>query len=289
MPVSERLDKQRIMRQLDDLLEVEFSFLHTDAIAEVLAVLPRDRQEFILQWTRRVASTNVQLGYEFSRRGKQALERMDEEMIGAWCLHAMDSYDRAGLHAAMSVLKDLNGFRELGHLWAASSQLEEASGVLLPFLHGLAGRRLKLDSAEIAWTDGETIFLPEMLARLEDRRDNFQLYKALAAHLWAQTRFGTLNIDPGPAFCSYPDPVRAQAVYHSLETIRLDTIKSKGYVFQIEMKFHAWKYGFKIIEVPIVFTNREKGVSKMSGGIFNEAIWGVIKLKITSLFKSYKA
>lgn len=73
-----------------------------------------------------------------------------------------------------------------------------------------------------------------------------------------------------------------------LKTINLDGIKSKGYVFQIEMKFHSWKYGFKIIEVPIVFTNREKGVSKMSGGIFNEAVWGVIKLKLTSLFKSYK-
>ena len=48
------------------------------------------------------------------------------------------------------------------------------------------------------------------------------------------------------------------------------------------------KFGFKIIEVPIVFTNRIKGVSKMSGGIFNEAIWGVIKLKWRSLFKSYK-
>jgi dolichol-phosphate mannosyltransferase len=73
-----------------------------------------------------------------------------------------------------------------------------------------------------------------------------------------------------------------------LETIHLDRIKSKGYVFQIEMKFHAWKYGFKIIEVPIVFTNREKGVSKMSGGIFNEAVWGVIKLKFKSFFRSYK-
>jgi len=73
-----------------------------------------------------------------------------------------------------------------------------------------------------------------------------------------------------------------------LETLNLDTIRSKGYVFQIEMKFLAWKYGFKIIEVPIVFTNREKGTSKMSGGIFNEAVWGVIKLKIKSFFTSYK-
>ncbi len=72
-----------------------------------------------------------------------------------------------------------------------------------------------------------------------------------------------------------------------LQTIDLDNIKSKGYAFQIEMKFTAWKYGFNIIEIPIVFTDRKKGTSKMSGGIFNEAIWGVIKMKWCSLFKKY--
>jgi dolichol-phosphate mannosyltransferase len=73
-----------------------------------------------------------------------------------------------------------------------------------------------------------------------------------------------------------------------LETINLDKIKLKGYAFQIEMKFTTWKFGFKIIEVPIIFTERQEGASKMSGGIFNEAIWGVIKMKFRSFFKSYK-
>jgi dolichol-phosphate mannosyltransferase len=78
--------------------------------------------------------------------------------------------------------------------------------------------------------------------------------------------------------------------YHRsvLETINLDKIRFKGYAFQIEMKFTAWKYGFHIIEVPIVFTDRKQGTSKMNGGIFNEAVWGVIKMKLNSLFKSYK-
>ncbi len=75
---------------------------------------------------------------------------------------------------------------------------------------------------------------------------------------------------------------------HTLETIPLDKIRLKGYAFQIEMKFTTWKYGFNISEVPIVFTDRQKGTSKMSGGIFNEAVWGVIKMKIASWFKTYK-
>lgn len=73
-----------------------------------------------------------------------------------------------------------------------------------------------------------------------------------------------------------------------LESINLDTIKLKGYAFQIEMKFTTWKLGFKIVEVPIIFTERQEGSSKMSGGIFNEAIWGVIKMKFRSFFKKYK-
>jgi dolichol-phosphate mannosyltransferase len=72
-----------------------------------------------------------------------------------------------------------------------------------------------------------------------------------------------------------------------LETINLDKIKLKGYGFQIEMKFTAYKLGFNIVEVPIIFTDRKEGSSKMSGGIFNEALWGVLKMKIASFFKKY--
>jgi len=70
-----------------------------------------------------------------------------------------------------------------------------------------------------------------------------------------------------------------------LEKIDLDKIKMTGYGFQIEMKFMASKSGFKIVEVPIIFTDRKAGTSKMSGGIFSEALWGVIKMKITSWFR----
>lgn len=73
-----------------------------------------------------------------------------------------------------------------------------------------------------------------------------------------------------------------------LETIELDQIKFRGYAFQIEMKYTASKYGFKIVEVPIIFTDRTQGESKMSKGIFKEAILGVISLKVKSLFRNYK-
>lgn len=72
-----------------------------------------------------------------------------------------------------------------------------------------------------------------------------------------------------------------------LETIELDKIRFKGYAFQIEMKYTAYKCGFKIQEVPIIFINRVLGTSKMSGGIFSEALLGVIRLKLGSIFRKY--
>ena len=78
--------------------------------------------------------------------------------------------------------------------------------------------------------------------------------------------------------------------YHRsvLEGINLQEVKFIGYAFQIEMKFTAWKLGFKLIDVPIIFTDRTKGTSKMSKGIFKEAVFGVIWMKIKSIFSPYK-
>ena len=73
-----------------------------------------------------------------------------------------------------------------------------------------------------------------------------------------------------------------------LETINLDAIRFKGYAFQIEMKFSAYKFGFKIKEVPVVFVNRELGTSKMSGGIFSEALFGVMRLRWAAMTGSLK-
>ena len=88
---------------------------------------------------------------------------------------------------------------------------------------------------------------------------------------------------------SVMDPTAGFVCYRSevLEVILQRPIKFVGYAFQIEMKFTCWKYGFKIVEVPIIFTDRTKGVSKMSTRIFKEAVFGVIQMKISSFFKHY--
>jgi len=72
-----------------------------------------------------------------------------------------------------------------------------------------------------------------------------------------------------------------------LRVFPLEKVKFIGYAFQIEMKFTTWKMGFKIVEIPIIFTDRTKGTSKMSKHIFREAIFGVIYMKVKSWFKKY--
>ena len=86
--------------------------------------------------------------------------------------------------------------------------------------------------------------------------------------------------DPTAGFVCYRRKV--------LETLDLDKIRFIGYAFQIEMKYSARTLGFKIIEVPITFTDRIEGVSKMSSGIIKEAVFGVIKMRWFSFFNSYK-
>ncbi len=99
------------------------------------------------------------------------------------------------------------------------------------------------------------------------------------ASVYVRKITGMPIMDTTAGFKCYRDTV--------LKTLDLNKIKMKGYGFQIEMKFKTWKSGFKIVEVPIIFTDRREGVSKMSGGIFGEAFKGVIRMKITSYFQKY--
>ena len=95
------------------------------------------------------------------------------------------------------------------------------------------------------------------------------------ASTYVRTVLGMRIYDTTAGFVCYTRKV--------LEALDLDAVKMKGYGFQIEMKYTAWKLGFTLKEVPIVFTNRQKGTSKMSGGIFGEAFWGVMGLRFRKI------
>lgn len=210
-----------IEQQLDSLLDVEFSFLKTAGPAAILAGLERQEQDYIITWVQRVASTNIQLAYQFITHAVDALDSMDKRIIEAWALHAMDTYDQAGLYKALEVIRTVRDFVQISHERNAGAVFEEQVGVLAHFAHGLSGRKLKLAEADIAYTDTETIYLPPLLAHLPTPEQNFLLYKALVALLWAQTRFGTFRIKLSDQL-QQPDPENFLALFQSLEILRLE-------------------------------------------------------------------
>ncbi len=221
--MAQKLDEEQIRAQLDDFLEVEFSFRNTTPIVERLKSLDALRQRFVLDWVGRIASTHIEIAYQFAEQSQKAMAMMDDHMIEAWVLQAMDVYDRQGLHSALKVIQQMDLFVRQGRERASGAVYEEQIGILLPFVQGLSGRKLQLAQGDHLFTDTETIYLPAIMAHLPDPRDNFLLYKAALAFHWAQVRFGTYHADLLNLVQSHPTPTLALRCYHALESVRLNS------------------------------------------------------------------
>jgi nitric oxide reductase NorD protein len=215
------LGKDEIIAFMDECLEVEFSFVKNEIPAEQIKHLPRHQQDFILNLIKRVADTNIELAYQLACGSVYALSEMDERMVEEWAMTAADDYDRKGLFPAMSVIRDLDNFINTAHERAHGCLLDDEIGVLLPFVHGLSGRKLKLEASDCTYTDTETIFLPPVMAVFSDEKQNFLLYKATVAHHWAQIQFGTFRAD----LTALPEDQLVK--FCSLETVRLDACIQK--------------------------------------------------------------
>jgi nitric oxide reductase NorD protein len=203
-------------------LETEFTYFKVEQLAAELTVLTRDEQDFILGWIRRIASTHITLAWQFGRRAPALLPRMERRLLEAWAVHTCDVFDRSGLQTALRVMEQVDTFDDAQHANdAAGALFEDIAPVLGNFVCGLSGRRLRIEEGDAAWTDGERIVLPPLIAALPNLDDNFQLAKVTVALLWAQSRFGSLRIDHAGIAAQYADPERALARLYALETLRL--------------------------------------------------------------------
>ena len=209
--------------RFDRILDPVLSARRTAApLAREASALPRSEQDFILHWTAVIAITNPELAYQFACAAPMALGQLDPATAVSWIIHAMDTYDREGLHRGSAVLRNLDEFKASTGSGSSAQDFDEIARVLELFLHGLSGRPLRLDTAAQPYTDTETIFLPPRIARLPTRDDNFLGYKVIAALLWAQCRFGTFNVDLKTALAEYPSPERALELFNYVETLRLE-------------------------------------------------------------------
>lgn len=222
MADSAQLQTQ-ITAQLDQWLETEFTFLKVETVAAQLAALPAPQRDFALDWTRRIAATHITLAWQFAQRAPDLLAHMASDLIVAWATHACDTYDRAGLQAALTVINEVEQFDRIRFAHQSGVFFEDAAPVLGNFLRGLSGRALKLAKSETSWTDSECVYLPNITARFAAQADNFALAKCQVALRWAETRFGSLSPDLVAAFADYPDPVHAAQQFHSLEMLRIET------------------------------------------------------------------
>ncbi len=210
-----------ITHLLENLLEAEFSFRKVGATAAELAALPESDREFLLDWVKRIASTNLEVAWQFTRRAPMLIGHMDRRLMEAWAVGACDTYDRQGLRPALQVLEEADHYAERQLEMTAGVLFEDVAGVLGNFVRGLSGRRLRVEQGESLYTDTERILLPGVIARFPVVADNFKLTKAAVALLWAQTRFGTFRADLAAACAGYPDPEHALRQLHGLETLRL--------------------------------------------------------------------
>jgi len=215
------LNEKEIGLRLDEYLDVEFSFLKTEELARTLATLTPAEQFYLLDWVKRIASTNIQLAWQFIEQTVPLLEQMDKTIIEAWALHAMDVYDQSGLHSALAVIRDVHRFIKSRHERRIGATFTDHANILLHFVHGLSGRKLDLKEAEDIFTDTQTLFLPPVIAQLDSPEENFTFYKSIVVMLWAQVRFGSFPLSLKRCLEQHADADSLLSLYHALETLRL--------------------------------------------------------------------
>ena len=218
---SQQLTRVEIEALLDVWLETEFTFHHVGPVARSLSKLERADQDFVLDWIKRIATTHITLAFHFAKRAPDLIRRLDARAIEAWALQLCDTYDRAGMYAALAVAEQVDAYSRTRQTHTEGALYDDIAGVLGNFVRGLSGRKLTIEQGDAVYTDSEKIVLPAITSLLASRDDNFKLAKARVALLWAQTRYGTLRADIAGACAGYPHPDRALHQFNALETLRL--------------------------------------------------------------------
>jgi len=215
------LDADQLEDLLEDILWAEASSKR--GAARALAGLTRRQQEFALHWVQALEKDNTACAYQFLIHADRALQALSLPDVECWIIQGLDVYDRSGLYAAVEVFRNVDQFLEHTRATQVGASLAEHTSVLERVVLGLSGRRLGLAAAETIHTDTETLFLPALASRFGSREDNFRFLKAAVAYLWAQTRFGTWRLGIIEALLGFDNTQRALRLFHTFETLRLDT------------------------------------------------------------------
>jgi nitric oxide reductase NorD protein len=225
--------------RLNAVLDSELNRLTLDKPAATIASLTRTQQDNAIHWIIRAGNAHTEIGYKVSQKITDAITVMNDEILHLWIIRAMEKLDTEGLIPAVQSLDDIEQFAKIALERERGVTFDDVSGMLSLFLQGLSGRDLKLQQYNHAWTDTETVYLPEYVGRFASHDDNFRLYKSILAHQWAQLWYGTWHVTCKPqsqpelklfsineiqTYFASPEQVQqATACLQALETIRLDS------------------------------------------------------------------
>ncbi|HEX9593037.1 MAG TPA: VWA domain-containing protein [bacterium] len=230
----------RLSRQLEPVLS---SRRTTAQVTEVVCSLHPAQQERVLTLFDVAVASNEEIGYQFLLNVPEAIVKRGPHGLHGWLLEALDRYDQGGMYPAVQFLNEIH--REQRLAGAQSHQavrLDDVARVLETYVNGLSRRRLAVDVGEVAFTDGETLFLPNQVAVFPAAEDNFRLYKVMVTLQWAQLAQATFRLrlaevgwpaadgveavdDLGglEAFLTlFPDPQLANRLFLLAEGIRLE-------------------------------------------------------------------
>jgi len=218
-----KLDPQSLHRRLEPYF---FNSRTVEEVAGYILALEPRWQEFVVNWVLSVAKTKPELGYLFANKAGLALQTIGRDGCENWLQSALDVYFDQGLVPAVESLKNLDHFIAAQRKRSRGLEFSKTRGVLQHFLHGLDGRRLRLESGDEVLTDSEILHLPGVIDHFPLEADNFICFKAIAVHQWAQCWYGTWRAD---TIAQIPREEPMLRTFHYLETLRLNACIERDY------------------------------------------------------------
>ena len=218
-----KLDRESLQQQLEPYFFNSWTV--DEVVGSILALEPR-WQVFVFDWVLSVAKTQPEISYQFATRAGEALHTIGRKGCESWLQSALDVYFEQGLHPAVESLRNLDHFIAAQRKRSRGLEFTNTRGVLQHFLHGLNGRRLRLESSEEILTDSEILQLPAVIDHFPLQADNFVCLKAIAVHQWAQCWYGTWRAD---TIAQIPREQPMLRTFHYLETLRLNACIARDY------------------------------------------------------------
>jgi nitric oxide reductase NorD protein len=213
----------RIQKDLEEITGPALSrHSNLDAIISKIANLSDQQQAFIYQWARLIADSNAELAAHFISFVPKAFDSMIDADVQRWIDLFLKSYDNYGLGKAIISLEDIDGFADEQKNRGVRCSLQQTNLFLQHFIRGLGGRELKIASHDETYTNTEGLFLPESISIFPQPKQNFTLYKLTAAHLWAQTWYGTWRIQVLEKLTAEYNDQKSLDIFNRLECIRLN-------------------------------------------------------------------